>query len=239
MSTRKDQKEELRRERQAREEEAKASARRRQLIGYGVGGGLALVALVIVALLLLAGGDGDEGGSEDVYPSGVEIAPPGDLSVDLQGAAKAAGCELQTERAKAREHLQSESDKQSYAQNPPTSGKHFAFPAEDNIYDEQPDSEDLVHTLEHGRVIVWFKRSLPGEARGSLKGLYEEDPYHLVLTPNETKMPFAVAATAWNGDPAPNGTGQLIGCSRWSEDVLDALRAFIGEHRDKGPENVP
>jgi hypothetical protein len=36
-----------------------------------------------------------------------------------------------------------------------------------------------------------------------------------------------------------NQIGQLMGCPRWSDSVVDALRAFIGEHRDNGPENVP
>jgi hypothetical protein len=239
VASRKEQKEALRREREAREQAARAAARRRQLMGYGVGGALALAAIVIVAVLLVAGGGDESGASEDVYPSGVEISPPGRLSQDLDAAAEAADCELESKPAAGRDHLQSESDTQSYEQNPPTSGLHFAIPAADDIYDEQPDSEDLVHTLEHGRVIVWFRPNLPADSRGSLRALYEEDPYHLVLTPNETDMPFAVAASAWNAQPAPLGTGRLMGCPRYNDEVLDALRAFIGEHRDNGPETVP
>ena len=238
MSSRKEQKEVLRREREVREQAAKAATRRRQLVGYGVGGALALAALVIVVVVLAAGGGGSEDGDPELYPPDVSIPEPGPLSADVEAAAKAAGCELESKPAKSRDHLTDENATQDYDQSPPTSGKHFAVPAEDGIYDEPPDSEDLVHTLEHGRVVIWFKRSLPAEDRGKLKTLFDEDPYHMVLTPNETNMPYAVAASAWNGEPEPLGTGSLMGCKTFDDKVLDALRAFKDEHRDRGPEVV-
>jgi hypothetical protein len=52
-------------------------------------------------------------------------------------------------------------------------------------------------------------------------------------------MPYAVAATAWNRDPAPGGTGRTLSCDRWSAEVADALRAFLDQHRGNGPEDVP
>ena len=94
-----------------------------------------------------------------------------------------------------------------------------------------------MHTLEHGRVIIWFKPNLPAEDRGKLKALFDEDDFHLVLTPNETDMPYAVAATAWNAEPdgrsAPAGSWAA---RRFNDKIIDALRAFKDEHRDRGPE---
>ena len=37
-------------------------------------------------------------------------------------------------------------------------------------------------------------------------------------------MPYAVAATAWNADPAPNGTGELLLCNEVNDKTFDALR---------------
>ena len=242
MSSRKEQKESLRQERLEREQAAKATERRRQMVGYGVGGALALAALVVVIVLVLSGGGDGGGGDSDpgnLYPDGGSIPDPGPLSIDVERAAKAAGCELESNKAAAREHLAEENATQTYEQNPPTSGAHWAIPADDGIYDEQPRKEDLVHTLEHGRVIVWFKKSLPAEDRGKLKAFFDEDDFHLVLTPNDTDMPYAVAATAWNAEPnQPLGTGQLMGCETFSDKTIDALRAFKDEHRDRGPETV-
>ena len=240
MSSRKEQKEALRREREAREQEARAAARRRQLMGYGVGVALAVAAVAIVVVLVLGGGeDGDGEPSPDLYPSGVEIPAPSPVSTDVERAAEAAGCELTSNPATSRDHLGDANESGEYRQNPPNSGKHFATPATDGIYNEQPPATALVHTLEHGRVVIWFKRNLPADARGQLKSLFDEDPYQLVLTPNTTGMRPAVAATAWNSDPVPLGTGQSLACPRWNDDVIDALRAFRDEHRGRGPEPVP
>jgi hypothetical protein len=193
-------------------------------------------------LLVAGGGDGGGGpnGGGDLYPDGVSIPDPSPLSADVEAAAEAAGCKLESKRATSRDHLTDENATQKYEQNPPASGKHYAIPAEDGIYDEDnaPDKEDLVHTLEHGRVLIWFKPSLPEEDRGKLKTLVEEDPFHMVLTPTDTGMPYEVAATAWDAEPRPLGTGELMGCESFNDEVLDALRAFRDEHRDRGPEVV-
>jgi hypothetical protein len=52
-------------------------------------------------------------------------------------------------------------------------------------------------------------------------------------------MPYAVAATAWNQDPAPNGTGRLLVCNEVNDKTFDALAAFRDENRSQGPEPVP
>ena len=61
----------------------------------------------------------------------------------------------------------------------------------------------------------------------------------MLIVPNETRMPYAVAASAWNAEPQPLGTGRLLGCRRYSPQVFDAIRAFKDEHRSNGPEAVP
>jgi len=239
MSSRKEQKERLRKEREAREAAAKAAQRRKQLMGYGAGGALVL-AVAIVLVLVLAGGSGGDGGSDPakgVLPDGGEV--PEQKVTDLDQAAKAAGCELKSFMATSREHTEDLAEQIGYASSPPTSGKHFVEPAEDGAYDEAPDVKQLVHTMEHGRIIIWFKRNLPKQQRANLKALFDEDTYQMVIVPDPTEMTYQVAATAWNGDPAPNGTGRLLGCPKMSDDVFDAIRSFKDEHRSNGPEPVP
>ena len=240
MSSRKEQKEQLRREREQRHAEAEAAGRRRRLIGYGVAGGLVVVALLVAVVVLAGGSDGGGGSGEtgDVLPDGGSVPEPKG-GMDVAQAAEAAGCELESNEVTSRVHTEDLSEKVDYAANPPTGGKHFAQWAEDGAYDEAPDVKQLVHALEHGRIIIWFKESLPESQRANLKAFYDEDTYQMLLTPNETKMPYAVAATAWNAEPTPNGTGRLLGCPKYDDAVFDALRAFKDEHRGNGPEVVP
>jgi hypothetical protein len=244
MASRKEQKEALRRERERREAQAKAAAQRRRMVGYGAGGTLAVAIVAVLAVLLLTGGgDGGSGGGEasasgDMLPSGGSV--PDRRVDDLERAADAAGCELKAvSGGGAGEHTQDPAESIDYDSNPPTQGRHFEVPAEDGAYEEAPDVKELVHSLEHGRVVIWFKKSLSEEQRADLKALYDEDTYQMLLVPNETDMPYAVAASAWNREPVPGGAGRLLGCPRYDEGIFDAVRAFRDEHRSNGPEAVP
>jgi hypothetical protein len=199
--------------------------------------------VVVAVVLLAAGGDDDGGGSNetaaDVLPAGGEV--PEQSVTDLDEAVKAAECRLQSFPGKEgnRVHTEDLSEVIEYSSNPPTEGRHFGQPAQDGSYEQAPDVKELVHSLEHGRIIIWFKKSLPADQRANLKALFDEDSYQILLVPNETNMPYEVAASAWNADPVPEGTGRLLGCTKYNEKIFDALRAFIEEHRSRGPEPVP
>jgi hypothetical protein len=237
MARRKVEKEALRRERERREAEAKAAQRRKQLVGYG-GGGLLAIAAIAAIVLLAAGGNGAEGtGGGDVFSEGGDVGEQ--TAFEIEAAANAAGCDLRSKRGSGvADHTTSLEEKVDYAENPPTNGRHYAVPAEDGLYHEPPTDEQLVHTLEHGRVIIWAKPSLPEDARETLRALFDEDDYQMVLVPRSNMKP-ALAATAWNRDPDPGGTGQTLACPRWNDEVVDAIRTFRDEHRSNGPEPVP
>jgi Protein of unknown function (DUF3105) len=239
MSSRREQKEALRRERERREAEARAAQQRKRLVGIGSAALIGAIAIVLVVVVAAGGGGGSEGvrGEGDTFPSGGSI--PDQRVFDIQEAATAAGCALESNRATSREHTQDVNQKLDYRQNPPTSGRHFAVPADDGLYNgEPPPDTQLVHSLEHGRVIIWAKPSLPREARQTIRALFDKDSFQLIVA-RRGDMPYAVAATAWNAAPEPLGTGRLMGCPQWNDDVPDALRAFMDEHRSNGPEPVP
>ncbi len=238
MSHRRDQKEALRREREAREQQARAAEQRKKMVGYGAAAAIAIIA-VAVGILLLAGGEdagSGPGNAGNVFPDGGSF--PEQKVFDIGPAAKAAGCQLQTKKGTARGHTTSLSDRVKYNTNPPTTGRHYEIPAQDGIYGEAPQDEQLVHNMEHGRVIIWVKPSLPAKQRADIRAMVEDDPYQMVLVPRKN-MPYAVAATAWDADPAPNGTGELLLCNDVNDKTFDALQSFRDEHRSQGPEPIP
>ena len=235
VSHRREQKEALRREREERERQKRDAERRKKLLAYGVGGALAVAALAVV-ILLAAGGGSDEAAA-DVFPDGGSA--PEQRTFDLAPAARAAGCELESKRAPEDvSHTTSLDERIRYDTNPPSVGRQYEVPAEDGLYGTAPQDEELVHALEHGRVIFWAKPGLPQEQREQLRALYEEDDYQLLLVPRKN-MPYAVAASAWNAEPGPTGTGRILGCSEVTAETIDALRVFRDEHRSRGPEPVP
>ena len=237
MSHRREQKERLRREREERERQARAAEQRKKLVGYGAGGLLALAAIIVLVVLATGGSDGGtDAQAAEVFPDGGSF--PEQKVFDVAPAAKAAGCTLRDVKANSREHTTSLDQRVKYSTNPPTSGRHYQIPAQDGIYGDPPQDEALVHGMEHGRVIFWVKPSLPEDVRANIRALVEDDSYQMFLVPR-ANMPYAVAATAWDADPAPNGTGKIMTCDRVDDQTYDALAAFRDEHRSQGPEPVP
>jgi hypothetical protein len=206
----------------------------------------ALLVLVVAAALGACGDDDDvsgsggqqsQGGTEQpLLPEGGEV--PEQQIDDLDAAVEAAGCEQKATKADSRDHVADINSRVDYPTNPPTAGRHFGAAAEDGIYDEAPPDITLVHSHEHGRVVIWFKPSLPANDRAALRALVEDDSDKMLLVPR-ADMPYDVAATAWNADPEPLGTGRLLGCPQFTPEVYDALRTFRDEHRAKGPEPIP
>jgi hypothetical protein len=204
--------------------------------------------VAVMALLLLAAGCGDDdengGGGEDraetteqepVYPTAspsgpiadpIDIPPPRRRA--LEDAADAAGCELKHPKEEA-SHV-NPPQTVAYRSDPPTSGAHWPIPADDGAYlREQPRPEELVHSLEHGRIVIHAATPLEQDAKGGLQALFDEDASHMLLVITND-LPYDVAATAW---------GHLLGCTTMSGRVYDAIRAFKARYRDKGPERVP
>jgi Protein of unknown function (DUF3105) len=235
MSSRQEEKERRKRERQEREAAQKASVARRKRMQMVFGGGLAAVAVVavVVVLVFVVGGGGDDDPASGVSAGSAAI--PAQKISDIKAAAKAAGCTLKEDLPnEGAGHLEKDFKESDYKQNPPTSGNHFPQWAQDGIYNpgDTPDLGQLVHTLEHGRIDVQYKPGTPKTTVAQLETLMKEneDGYHMLLFENPTKMPFAVAATAWD---------QQLGCPTMNDKVFDAIRTFREAHIDKGPEVVP
>jgi hypothetical protein len=226
MSHRREQKEALRRERMERQRAEAEASRRKRLVGYVVAGVL-LAALLAAAVVLAVGGGGDDGGDATGGGDFPEGSVPDRRATTLDAALKASGCKLESLRDEGRAHTE---DTVKYKTNPPTSGPHNPVPAQDGAYIEAPSKESLVHSLEHGRVVIQYRPGVPDSVIGGLKALFDEDSFHVILTPNNTTMPYEVAATAWT---------RLLGCRRMNDNVYDAIRALRDNFRDQAPEQVP
>jgi hypothetical protein len=228
MASRKEQKEKLRQERLEREQAAAAAAARRRRLGYIVAGALVVAVVVAVVAIAFASGGSDSGGSSGSsnasWPSG---SIPAQKIKDLNAAVKAAGCTFKSPKDEGRGHTLKP---QNYKSEPPTSGPHNPVPAHDAAYLTSPGNEHLVHALEHGRVIYWFKPNAPAAVKGALHKLYEEDRDLVVLAPDTAAMPYEVAASAWT---------KMVGCPTYNDKVPDAFRAFRDAYRLKGPEYFP
>jgi len=237
MASRAEEKAQRRAEREAREKAEAAAAARRKRMQLAFGGvlGIALVAAIVIGVIAVTGGKSNGGNGQPIEASSATtVKLPQQQTSDLDAAAKAAGCVVKHPPIEGRNHENREFTEADYKTNPPTSGNHFPQWYDDGIYKpgDTPHLGMLVHTLEHGRIDVQYKPGTPQSTVDGLQALLKEqdDGYHMLLYQNTTKMPYAVAATAW---------GQLLGCGTMNDKVYDALRTFRERYIDKGPEQVP
>jgi hypothetical protein len=236
VASRQDEKERRRQERLAREQaEARSAAnhKRLQLVGGGV---LAFAAIAAVVIALVTGlGGGDEAPKvPDSDAAKLAAAKLPDQTVtDLEDAAKAAGCTLKNPRYEGADHEDRKFKPADYKTNPPTSGNHNPVAYQDGIYEPGtiPMLGQVVHTLEHGRIDIQYRKGTPKSVVAQLETFVgENEGYHMVMFENTTDMKPQVAATAWT---------HSLTCDEMNPKVFDALRTFRDKYLDKGPEKIP
>jgi hypothetical protein len=217
MASRQEEKERRRRERLEAEQAAAKSASRKRTLQ--IGGAVVLVGAVIavIAVVALAGGGSD---SPDTS--------------NLAADATAAGCTFTSFKSEGRNHT---TGKVTYKTNPPTSGNHNPTPAQDGIYapGNEPNPENYVHSLEHGRIEFEYKQGTPQAQVAQLQKLAEEPlndsaGYHVLMFQNNTNMPSQFALAAWT---------KLLTCDKLTPQSIAVMRQFRKAFTDKGPEFIP
>jgi hypothetical protein len=229
MASRKEEKERRRQERLAWERQQEENTRRRRLYSIGAGGVLVVAAAAAIIIAVAAGGGGGGSGTNGVGGNKLTIKaadPPVQKIADLTAAAQAASCTLTNPAIEGRTHT---TKPVKYKTNPPSSGNHNPIPAEDGAYAKSPTIGHVVHSLEHGRIEIQYKSTISKNRLAELKGLFDADPYHMLLLPNVTGMPYQLAVVAW---------GHIAACKRLTNGTFDVIRAFTQRYRDKAPEFI-
>ncbi len=118
-----------------------------------------------------------------------------------------------------------------YQTTPPTSGPHYDGVVSAGFYEETPPMGDLVHSLEHGAVVIYYDpQALTPEARESLQAYasVHTDPFaSVIVAPHpETDPESSFVLTAWR--------------HKLTMDEYDAevVRAFLAEYLGRGPERA-
>ncbi len=249
MASRKEEKERLRQQRLAAERAAASKGRTRLYAGYVFAGILTLAVVAgLVAVIASGGGGSDESSACDnahIVNSGGTFkgldpdcregtTPPALQVADLQLSAKQAGCELKLNLPDEGNIHVPNSQKVEYQTVPPTSGNHNPVPIDDGAYTTPVTSDtsqptnirNEVHSMEHGRIEIHYKPSLPEDQQLALKGVFDSDPDGMLLFP-DPDMPYDVAVTAW--------TNEVV-CQHYDPIVLDVIRNFRDTYRGNGPE---
>lgn len=115
----------------------------------------------------------------------------------------------------------------AYNSNPPTSGPHWGDGvAGPGIKDGSVPDELLIHSMEHGAVIVWYKNDLPADQVEKIKTAFTDASGKKIMTPRKN-LTIPVALTSW---------GRLLELK-----TVDTakIREFIEVNNDRAPEKAP
>ncbi|MFQ5812183.1 MAG: DUF3105 domain-containing protein [Anaerolineae bacterium] len=138
---------------------------------------------------------------------------------------QAALSRVETFPCTSRDHVQPDTQV-DYSTDPPVCGPHYATWLKPGIYTAEQVPEELVHSLEHGYVVIYYDR--PGqEVLRTLQDLAERftGEWDGVVVVPRPGLDQAVILTAW---------GKML---RFEAFDVDAAMTFINAYRGRGPEH--
>jgi hypothetical protein len=145
------------------------------------------------------------------------------LSGPLKESLEQNGCTVDSKTDTGQKHVPAV----SYSVNPPAGGDHDSMPSPAGFYDVTtvPADGHLVHSMEHGFVVVWYQPAgLPAATVDRLRDLAGRLKWVLVVP--RPSMPTPLAATAWHRRLiCPDGAG-----------AEGPVLAFVTAFRNQGPE---
>ncbi len=114
-----------------------------------------------------------------------------------------------------------------YNSNPPTSGQHYIKWITRGIYDKPQVDGNLVHSLEHGAVIVSYKSDLSKEDVEKIKSVFGSTSVSKKIMVPRDNLDVPIALTSW---------GRLLKLQ-----IIDAtseakIKEFMETNKDRGPE---
>lgn len=130
-------------------------------------------------------------------------------------------------RIESRNHVPDGTEIQ-YNSNPPAGGPHYGTTAHAGIYDKDRTPSDgyLVHSLEHGAAILWYKSDLPQDQIEKIKNVFNSASGKKIMVPRKN-LDVPVALTSW---------GWILKLQTIDE---AKIKEFIETNNNRAPEKAP
>ena len=216
---------EEKRARRLEEEQRKAArqkeARRRSLMTTGI----AVLVAAIVIFLIVSERQGEQKASND--PIGVALAD--------------AGCgEVESFDDQGQQHIAVGEPHAPYNSSPPTSGPHYESPAQPNFYPAELPTEQVVHNLEHGQIVIWYAPNVSDDVKSEIEDYVERENDKAARTPDprsgENQLEPLIAlpfAGVEDGAYSMTSWTRLQTCDQFSSAAVDEYREMF---QSLGPE---
>ncbi|HET9871582.1 MAG TPA: DUF3105 domain-containing protein [Propionibacteriaceae bacterium] len=120
------------------------------------------------------------------------------------------------------EHV-AEGTEVKYSQSPPDSGAHYDAPAPftKRFYslEDRPAVETLVHNLEHGYTVAWYRDTMPSDAKDDLEAISK------TFADNDPADKFIAAA--WSDADGAFPAGKNVVLTHWYADPSDPTNTAL------------
>lgn len=194
------------------------SGRKRQLAA-ALGGLFAVLVLVVVLLGVMGGGGG--GVDEAALRADLEAAG---CTLEAKAPAKPSGPTYHTVR-------DLEGSSPDWNTDPPAAGAHYDIAAIFGIYEEELQLAQVIHSLEHGGIYIFYGDKVPDATVDELRAFYDDHKAGTIMAPlDRLGDEFALGAWVDEGDIEK---GFLAKCSGFDEGVVSS---FFDSLQFRGPE---
>ncbi len=124
-------------------------------------------------------------------------------------------------------HIKKGQSHEPYNSNPPTSGAHIGDDvAGGGIKNKLVLDELVVHSMEHGAAVLWYRSDSNQDDINRLKKVFNESSGKKIMLPREN-MDTMIALTSWN---------YLLKLEAIDE---EKIKEFIETNNDRAPEKAP
>jgi len=175
-----------------------------------------IVWFLIPTLLLIGAGTWLLGSSSLIQPQ--DKSKPQEVSSSVEG--------VQEFDIVGENHIPQGTSGSGYNSNPPSSGPHWASPAEKGIYEQPIPDETALHNLEHGHIWIAYDPSIGDEVKSKLSEIVESDGWKIIMSPREGND-AKIALVGW---------GRVL---NMDEPDYEKVKEFIRLYRNRGTEKTP
>lgn len=119
-------------------------------------------------------------------------------------------------------HIEIGATHPTYNSNPPSSGHHYAKPADWGVYQTELPDEQLVHNLEHGGIWISYK-DIDAETKSKIEDFAKQHPNKMIVTPR-AKNDKKIALASWT---------RLLTLDAFDEATASA---FVSANKNQAPE---
>lgn len=168
-----------------------------------IGGGLATLLIIIGGMWLVSSQDAKNAAKKAKPFVGTKIADMGS------------------------QHIPRDEEPGEYNSNPPTSGPHWGDGVAGPGIKDKPVADQLVlHSMEHGATVLWYKDNLPKGEVEKLKTIFNDVGGKKIMLPRKN-LDTPVALTSWNYLLKPKAIDE------------EQIKSFIENNNDRAPESAP